>query len=145
MGGLDRGEALDDGRVHRGAAAGGEIHVQRHQLVRRRQEALPRVVHRMDVMDALGVVPEQDGGEAQRVAAAHLAMVGDVRLEAERRHAARRAVRRVQPHPREELVGREVEHDEVVAHVHVLVVVDPLRPYDVAVAVEGRREIRHRA
>ena len=72
-------------------------------------------------------------------------MVGDVRLEAERRHAVRRAVRRVQPHPREELVGREVEHDEVVAHVHVLVVVDPLRPYDVPVTVEGRREIRHRA
>src|SRR3989449_4028022 len=43
------------------------------------------------------------------------------------------------------LVGREVEHDEVVAHFHVLVVVDPLRPYDVPVTVEGRREIRHRA
>jgi hypothetical protein len=42
----------------------------------------------------------------------------------------------VEPDPAEELVGREVEDDEVVPDVHVPVVVDPFRPYDIAVPIQ---------
>ena len=145
MGALDRGETRQDLARHRRRTTGGAAHVQRHQLVGRRQPALVRVVHRVEIVDALVVVGEQPRREAQRIAGPDLAVVGHVRLQTERRDRARGAVRGVEPHPGEELVGRVVEDDEVVAHVHVLVVIDPLRPHDVAVAVEGRREIRHRA
>ena len=99
----------------------------------------------MEVLDALVVVGEQQRGEAQRVAGAHLAVIGHVRLQTEGGDRVRRAMRRVQPDPVEEGVGGVVEDDEVVADVHVRVVIDPLRPHDVAIAVERRGEVRHRA
>jgi len=142
---LDGGQPRQDLGRHRRRAACRSAYVQRHQLVGGGQPTLTAVVHRVEVLDALVVVGEQPRREAQRIAGSDLAMVGHVRLQTERRDCARGAVRGVEPHPGEELVGRVVEDDEVVAHVHVLVVIDPLRPHDVAVAVEGRREIRHRA
>ena len=94
-------------------------------------------------MDALGVVAEQERGEAQWVAAADLAVVGHVRLQTERRDRVALAMLRVEAHPAEELVGGEVEDDEVVTHVHVAVVVDPLGAHDVAVDVERGGELGH--
>jgi hypothetical protein len=143
VGGLDLTQPRQHVGRHRGAASRGQADVQRHQLVGRGQVALGRVVHRVNVVHALGVVGEQHGREAQGVAAADLAVVGDVRLQAERRHVVAGAVRRVEPHPRQERVRRVVEDDQVVAHVHVPVVVDPLRTHDVAVLVEGRGQAAH--
>jgi len=42
----------------------------------------------------------------------------------------------VEPDPAEELVGREVEDDEVLPDVHVPVVVDPFSPHDIAVPIQ---------
>jgi hypothetical protein len=92
---------------------------------------------------ALGVVAEQQRREAQRLAAPDLTVVGDVRLQAERRHLVGAPVRLVQSHPGQERVGGEVEDHDVVAHVHVAVVVDPLGTDDVAVFVEGRGQVGH--
>ena len=53
-------------------------------------------------------------------------------------------MRGIQADPRHEVVGGEVEDHQVVADVHVPVVVDPLGAHDVAVcSVEGRGEIAH--
>src|SRR4029077_6974103 len=116
---LDSREPLENLRAHRRAPARGLAHVQRHQLVRRRQIAVLRMIHLMNVVDALRVVAEQQGREAQRVALPDLLMIGDVRLETERRHVFLAPVRVVEPDPAEELVGREVEDHKVVADVHV--------------------------
>src|SRR5213594_969690 len=133
---LDPREPLENLRGHRRAAARGLAHVQRHQLVRRRQVAVLRMIHLMDVVEALHVVPEQHGREPQRIALTHLPVVSHVGLEAERGDVMLPPVRVVEPDPSKELVGRQVEDDEVVADVHVPVVVDPLRPDHVAVSVE---------
>src|SRR5206468_4406479 len=135
---LDPREPLENLRGHRRAAARGLAHVQRHQLVRRRQVAVLRMIHLMDVVEALHVVPEQERGEAQRIAFAHLLVVAHVGFETERRHVMPPSVRVIETDPPEELIGREVEDDEVVADVHMPVVVDPLRPDHVSVLVERR-------
>ena len=48
------------------------------------------------------------------------------------------AVRRVEAEMIEEQVGRLVEGQQVVGHIHVAVVVDPRRQHDAAVSVEWR-------
>src|SRR2546426_12788185 len=68
-------------RSHRGTPPRRLAHVDRHQLVRRRQIAFRGVEHRVEIMDALGVMLEEQRGEAERVARSHLAVVGDVRLD----------------------------------------------------------------
>src|SRR5499427_10496837 len=133
---LDLREPVENLSSHRRAPARGLAHVQRHQLVRRRQGAIFRMIHLMDVVDPLGVVPEQHGRKPQRIALPDLLVVGHVGLEAEGGHVPFAAMGLVETDPPEELVGRVVEHDQVVAHVHVPVVVDPLRPHDIAVLVE---------
>src|SRR5713226_6293813 len=65
-------------------------------------------------------------------------MVRDVRFQAERGDARRLPVGVVETDPAEELVGRVIEDHQVVAHVHVPVVIDPLRAHDVTVDVERR-------
>jgi len=117
----------DDLGRHRRGPSRRLAHVERHELVDRRQVPLVGVVHLVEIVDALGVGSEEARGEAQRIARAHLPMVRDVRLQTERGHLARRAVRPVQPDVAEPGVGGEVEGHEMVAHVHVPVVVDPLR------------------
>src|SRR5215813_2794678 len=89
------------------------------------------------LMEALGVVLEEEGGEAEGITLAHLAMVGHVGLEGEGGDAVGGAMAGVETDPAEELVGGEVEHHHVEAHVHVAVVIDPFRAHAVAVAVEG--------
>ena len=98
---------------------------------------------RLHYIHAMYHAGEEPGGEPQRVARAGLAMVGHVGLEAERGDLMLAAMPGAEADPAHELVGREVEHDQVVAHVHVTVRVDPFRPDDVAVAIEGRVEAGH--
>src|SRR6266850_5400198 len=81
---LDPRKPLENLRGHRRAAPRGLAHVQRHQLVRRRQVAVLRMIHLMDVVKALHVMAEQDRREAQRIAFPHLLVVGHVRFETER-------------------------------------------------------------
>src|SRR5262245_8088751 len=133
---LDLREPVENLGGHRRAPARGLADVQRHQLVRRRQIAILRMIHLMDVVDPLRVVPEQQGREAQRISLPYLPVIAHVRLKAERSHVAFAAMRLVETDPPEELVGRVVEHDQVVADVHVPVVVDPLGSDHVAVLVE---------
>src|SRR5262245_12644121 len=135
---LDMRKPVEDLGSHRRAPARGLAHVERHQLVRRRQIAVLRMIHLMDVMDPLHVVPEQQGRESQRIALPHLLVIGHVGLEAERGRLMQPPVHLVETDPPEELVGRVVEDDEVVADVHVPVVVDPRRANHVAVSVERR-------
>src|SRR5438094_5432019 len=142
---LDSREPLQNLRGHRRAPARGLAHVQRHQLVRRRQIAFLRLIHLMNVVEALHVVPEQEGREPQRIALADLLVVGHVGLEAERGHMVLPSVRLVEADPPKELVGREVEHDQVVADVHVPVVVDPLGPDHIPVLVERSFDHRRRS
>jgi hypothetical protein len=92
-------------------------------------------------VNPLGVVIEQPRREPQRIARADFALVRDVRLETECRHASRPAMRLVEADEAEELVGREVEDHQVIAHVHVAVVIDPLRADDVTVAIERRLDV----
>src|SRR5436309_4195334 len=91
-----------------------------------------------DIVDALGVVAQQERGEAQRIALPDLAMVGHVGFEAERRQRPVPPMGGVEPDPAEELVGRVVEHHEIVADVQVPVVVGPFGSDHVAIAVERR-------
>src|SRR5499426_1968330 len=133
---LDLREPVENLGGHRRAPARGLADVQRHQLVRRRQIAVFRMIHLMDVVDPLRVVPEQQGGESQRIALPHLLLIGHVGLEAERGHVPFAAMGLVETDPPEELVGRVVEHHQVVADVHVPVMVDPIRQDDVTVFVE---------
>src|SRR5216683_2424116 len=142
--GPDATEALQDLGRHGGAAPCRPAHVQRHQFVGGREVARLAVVHLMDVVNALGVEIQQPRGEAQRVPLAYFLVVGDVGLETERGHLPRPPVRPVQAHEPHPLVGGEVEHHHVVAHVHVPVVVDPLRADDVPIRVEGRGNVSHR-
>ena len=79
----------------------------------------------------------------QRVALPDLLVIGDMRLETERRHVFLAPVRVVEPDPAEELVGREVEDHQVVADVHVPVVVDPLGSHHIAISVQ--RSVDHAA
>src|SRR4030095_4382547 len=132
---LDPPEPLENLRGHRRAASRRFGHVQRHQLVGRRQKALRSMIHLMEIVDALRVVREQERREAQRIARPHLTMIGHVCLETNRGDLALLPVRRVETDPTEELVGRVVEDHQVIAHVHVPVVVDPLRPHDVPVTI----------
>jgi len=91
--------------------------------------------------EALGVVVEDLRGDAQGIALLDLAIVGDVRLEHEG-HAD--PVARIFPAAAEllaERIGRLVEGDDVVAHVHVAVPVDPVGQHGGAVPVERRREV----
>src|SRR5262249_42342411 len=78
----------------------------------------------------------QPGGEPERVPFPGFAVIRDVRFETERRHAVRVPMRLVEPDMAQPFVGRVVEHHQVVAHVHVAIVVDPLGPSDVPVDVE---------
>ena len=138
------GELLDP--LHRPVgprrrAARGVVDVHQHQLVGRGEIAFGRVVHHVDVVDALGVVVEDLRGDAQRVAFLDLAVVGDVRLEHEG-HAD--LVARVLPADAElvaQRVGRLVEGHDVEADVHVAVPVDPLGQHRRAVHVERRAEV----
>src|SRR5262245_19456461 len=139
---LDPSEPLENLRSHRRAPSRRFAHVQRHQLVGRRKKALRRMIHLMEIVQALRVVREQERREAQGIARPHLVMIGHVRLETKRGHLPLAPVRLVETDPPEELVGRVVEDHQVVAHVHVPVVVDPLRPHDVPVAIE--RGLDHR-
>ena len=125
--------------------AGLLAHVERHQLVGGRQVALGGVVHLVAVVEALGVPAEQARGEAQRIALAHLAHEGQVRLQAERGDLAFPPVGAIEADEVHPGVGGEVEHHQVVAHVHVPVVVDPLRAHDVAIDVERRGDLGHGA
>src|SRR5690348_16646311 len=92
---LDLPEPLENLGCHRRAPARGLAHVQRHQLVGRRQITVLRMIHLVDVVDPLRVVAEQQGREAQRVAFPDLLVVGDVRLQAERGHVLGPPVRLV--------------------------------------------------
>ena len=56
-----RAEPLENLRGHRRAPARRLAHVQRHQLVRRRQIAILRMIHLMDIVDALRVVARAAG------------------------------------------------------------------------------------
>ena len=141
MRGLDPAQPLEDLGRHGRAAACILAHVERHQLVRCGEVALLRVVHLVEVVQALGVVTEEQRGEAQRVALADFAVVGHVGFEAEGGDARGAAVGLVEADRAEELVGGEVEDHDVVAHVHVAVVVDPLRPHAIAVEIEWRLNV----
>src|SRR5262245_2737045 len=135
---LDAREALRDRRRHGRASPRVPAHVQGHQLVGRDQVAVHGVEHLVEVMDALHVVIEQPGSESEGISFSSFAMIRHVGLEAERGHAMGVPVRLVEPDVTEPLVGCEVEHDEVVAHVHVMVVIDPLGPDHVPIDVERR-------
>jgi hypothetical protein len=115
--------------------------VEGHELVGGGEVALLGVVHLVKVVDALGVVLQQPRGESERIPLAHLTVVGDVGLERERRHPLGLAMRPVEPHVVQPLIGGEIEDHQVIAHVQVAVVVDPLRPDDGAVDVERGRDL----
>src|SRR5262245_28540556 len=139
---LDPPEPLENLRGHRGTPSRRFADVQRHQLVGRRQKALRSMIHLMEIVDALRVVREQERRESQGIACSHLTVIGHVGLEAKGGHLPLAPVRLVETDPSEKLVGRVIEDHQVVAHVHVSVVVDPLRPHDVPVAIE--RGLDHR-
>jgi hypothetical protein len=95
----------------------------------------------VEIVEALGVPGQKLRGEAQRVARPDLAVVGDVGLQAEGRHRLRRAVRLAEPEVAKPRVGGEIEDHEVETHVHVPVVIDPLRADNGAVVVERGRDL----
>src|SRR5437773_9552688 len=74
MGDLYRGETREDVRRHRGAPARVERHVQGHQLVGGGEIPFGRVVHRVDVVQTLGVVREELRRETEWIALAHFAV-----------------------------------------------------------------------
>src|SRR5215472_18114519 len=80
---LDSPKPLENLRGHGSAAARLLAHVERHQLVSGGEIAVLRVEHLVEVMEALAVVLEEEGGEAEGITLAHLAMVGHVGLEGE--------------------------------------------------------------
>ena len=69
---LDAREALEDLRGHRGTPPRRLAHVDRHQLVRRRQIAFRGVEHRVEIMDALGVMLEEQRGVCNKGASMRL-------------------------------------------------------------------------
>ena len=70
-----------------------------------------------------------------------LSVVGDVGLQAEGRHRMRRSMWLAEPEIAKPRVSGEIEDDEVEAHVHVPVVIDPLRADKGAVPVERSRDV----
>ncbi len=141
---MRRGEFLDalHGEIRPGRGAPGLIvDVHQHQLVGGGEVTIGRVMHFVDVVDALGVVVEDLRRDAQGIAFLDLAIVGDVRLEHEG-HAE--LVARVLPTAAELLaqsIRRFVEGHDIEAHVHVAVPVDPFRQDGRAVHVEWRTQI----
>src|SRR5215475_10023214 len=79
---LDPPEPLENLRGHRRAPSRRFAHVQRHQLVGRREKALGRMIHLMEIVDSLRVVCEQERREAQRIAPSHLTRLRHVGREA---------------------------------------------------------------
>src|SRR5258705_5715625 len=138
---LDRPQALEDLGRHGRAAARLLAHVKRHELVGGGEIALRRVIHLVDIVDALRVVGEEEGGEAEGIALAHLAMVGHVGFEGEGGDARGPAMALVESDPAEELVRGEIEDDQGVPHVHLAGGIYPFGTYAVAIGVERRRDI----
>ena len=122
-------------------AAARIVDIHQHQLVGGGQVAFLGVVHGVDEVQALGVVVEDLGGDAQRIALLDLLVVGDMRLQHEG-HAD--LVARVLPAAAElraQRVRRLVESDDVETDVHVAVPVDPVRQDGGAMLVERGGEI----
>jgi hypothetical protein len=97
--------------------------------------------HFLVVVDALRVEVEQARFEPQRIARLDLAQEVLVCFQRERGRAVALAVRLREPEEFEERLGRDVEHDVVIAHVHVPVVVDPFRADHVARGCIGCRDV----
>src|SRR4029453_8223973 len=125
MHGLDSPQALEALGRHGCAAPRLLAHVKRHELVGGGEIAVHRVIHLVEIVDALRVVGEEEGGEAEGIALAHLAMVGHVSFEGEGGDARGPAMALVESDPAEELVRGEIEDDQVAPHVHVAVVIYP--------------------
>ena len=117
------------------------VDVHQHQLVGRGEVALGRVEHLVDEVDALGVVIQDLGGDAQRVAFLDLAIVGDVRFEHEGHAELLAGVIPAAAELGTERVRRLVEGHDVEAHIHMAVPVDPVGQDGGAVDVQGRAEI----
>ncbi len=127
--------------AHRRRAPARDIHVRGDRFVGRGEVALVGVVHLLEEVDALVVVVEQAGLEAQALARLHFAQEGQVGFEREGRDAVRLAVLGGEAEELEEGLRGDVERDVVVAHVHVPVVVDPFGQDDGGGAGEGRGDV----
>ncbi len=92
-------------------------------------------------MQALGVVVEDLGGDAQRIAFPDLLVVGDVRLEHEGHADLFAGVFEAAAELGAQRIGRLVEGHDIEADIHVAVPVDPLGEDGGAMAVEGSAKI----
>ena len=92
-------------------------------------------------MDALGVIADEPGGEAERGAGAELAEKNGVLLQREGGDAVLVTVGGRQADEVEPRIGGVIEHHHVIADVHVPIVVDPLLSHAVAVGFEGRGDV----
>ena len=92
-------------------------------------------------MDALGVMADEPGGEAERRAGAELAEKDGVLLQREGGDSILLTICGGQADEVEPRIGGVIEHHHVIADVHVPVVVDPLLSHAVAVGFEGRGDV----
>src|SRR3990167_3743004 len=77
VGGLDAREAGEDPGRHGCPAPGLLAHVQGQELVGGGEVALSRVIHLVEVVEAVGVVGQEPGREAEGIPRPDLAVVGD--------------------------------------------------------------------
>ena len=95
------------------------------------------MIHGMDVVDALGVMIEDLGGDPQRIAFLDFTVVGDVGLEHEGHTDLVPRVLEAAAELLAQRIGRLIEGHDVVTDVHVAVPVDPVGLNGGAVAIEG--------
>ena len=138
VGAPDGGKPLQHRRRHGRRAAPVQVDMQQHQFVGRRVVAARIVEHRVRVVDALFVETYQMGGEAQRVAADHLAEIGNMRFEHEDRAARLSHMLRAKTDMRHERIGRVIEGEDVEGDVHVIVDVEPLGAHRLTVQHQRR-------
>ena len=139
-----RGEPFDTGVGPRNTPPRMVIDVQHHHLAGCNGEPLLAVKHRMEKMHELAVPIDDLARDPYRLPFAQFALVVDMRLQHEEHPELAFGVCRGKPQLLEQHVGRLVECDHVVGHVHMSVSVDPFGNHARPIPFEGRREVELR-
>ena len=101
--------------------------MERQKFAGRGEIAFRRMIHFVIVMDAFFIETHQPRGTTDHIPFNHLLIVGDVVFHREGTAGAVVAIILVQPDIGEKFIDRMIEHQRVISHVHMAVVIDPVR------------------
>jgi len=114
-----------------------QIHMNHHQFRRGRQKAPCGMVEAMKIVQALAVEAEQLRRNAHGIASYQFTLIIYVRFHDESRTVF--AIPIIWPHAQmiHEGIGGLVKRQNVVSHVHMAVIINPLGRHDAGVQAQG--------